>query len=124
MTDIIMRKINPKCTNSDSFKYSILISLHYYDITPHPERINKLAPFINNYNFIDRSPENFEKNNTNISLTVYNESGIIIHTPTNNSSIKARIVKINNYRYHAVKPPMPKLLKKKSILLSLPHKEL
>ena len=77
---------------------------------------------INNYKFIDRSPENFEKNNTNISLTVYNESGIIIHTPTNNSSIKARIVKINNYRYHAVKPPMPKLLKKKSILLSLPHK--
>ena len=28
----IMRKINPKSSNIDSFKYSILISLHYYDI--------------------------------------------------------------------------------------------
>ena len=27
-----MKTINPKCTNDDSFKYSILISLHYYDL--------------------------------------------------------------------------------------------
>ena len=40
-----MRKINRKCTKSDSFKYSILISLHYYDITPHPKRINKLHKY-------------------------------------------------------------------------------
>ena len=27
-----MRSINPKCTNNESFKYSILISLHYYEL--------------------------------------------------------------------------------------------
>ena len=27
-----METINPKCTNEDSFKYSILISLHYYNL--------------------------------------------------------------------------------------------
>ena len=42
-----MRKINPKSSNIDSFKYSILISLHYYDISHHPERISKLKPFEN-----------------------------------------------------------------------------
>ena len=37
-----MRSINPKCTNEDSYKYSILISLHYYELKHHPERINQL----------------------------------------------------------------------------------
>ena len=37
-----MRSINPKCTNNESFKYSILISLHYYELNNHPERINQL----------------------------------------------------------------------------------
>ena len=29
----IMRKINPRCCNEGSFIYSILILLHYYDIS-------------------------------------------------------------------------------------------
>ena len=37
-----MSSINPKCTNNDSFKYSILISLHYYELYNHPERLNQL----------------------------------------------------------------------------------
>ena len=36
-----MRSINPKCTTEDSFKYSILISLHYYELNTHKERKNK-----------------------------------------------------------------------------------
>ena len=47
-----MRKINPKSSNTDSFKYIILISLHYYDIFLHPERISKLKTFEKQYNFI------------------------------------------------------------------------
>ena len=43
-----MRKINPKCSDIESFKYSILISLQYYDISFHPERITKLKPYENN----------------------------------------------------------------------------
>ena len=33
-----MKSINSKCTNEDSFKCSILISLHYYDLNSHKER--------------------------------------------------------------------------------------
>ena len=36
-----MRKINPKSSDIDSFKYSILVSLHYYVIFFHPGRKNK-----------------------------------------------------------------------------------
>ena len=37
-----MKTINPKCTDADSFKYSVIISLHYYDLYSHKERINQL----------------------------------------------------------------------------------
>ena len=40
-----MRKISPKSSDKDYFKYSILISLHYYEINYHPERPSKLKPF-------------------------------------------------------------------------------
>ena len=45
-----MRTINPKCTNEDSFKYSILISLYYYDLNWHKERINQLNKYLNIHN--------------------------------------------------------------------------
>ena len=46
-----MKTVNPKCSNEDSFKYSILISLHYYDLNTHKAIINKFSKYINNYNF-------------------------------------------------------------------------
>ena len=67
-----MRKINTRSSNTDSFKYSILISLHYYDVSYHPERISKLKPFENKYvTHITRNE--FEINNPDISLTVFEE---------------------------------------------------
>lgn len=39
----IMRLINPICDKRDTFKYSILISLHDCDIICHPEKITKLT---------------------------------------------------------------------------------
>ena len=65
----IMREISLRSSDIDSFKYSILISLHYYDIFFHPERISKLKPFENKYNFKNITPNEFETNNPNISLT-------------------------------------------------------
>ena len=65
-----MRKINPKSYDADSFKYSILISLHYYDISFQPA----LKPYENKYNFIHITPTEFETNNSNISLTIYDEN--------------------------------------------------
>ena len=66
-----MTKINPKSSDIDSFKYCILISLHYYDISFHPERISKLRTFEKHYNFIRITPTEFETNNSNISLTLF-----------------------------------------------------
>ena len=68
-----MKTINPKCTKENSFKYSVLISLYYYDLNVHKERINQLNKYIGNYNFISNNYRDFENNNPHISLTVYNE---------------------------------------------------
>ena len=93
-----MRSINPKCTNNKSFKYSILISLHYYELNNHPERINQLKPYINKYNFTSNNYVDFENNNSSISLTMYDEYGRMLHKSINKTNINAQIVKINNYR--------------------------
>ena len=119
-----MRKIYTRSSNTDSFKYSILISLHYYDISFDPERISKLKPFENKYNFTHITPNEFEINNPNISLTVFDENNNIIYTPNNNSTNNAQIVKINNYRYAAVKPLKNKLIKLNELLKSFSHLKL
>ena len=95
----IMRTINPKCTNKDSFKYSILISLHYYDLNNHKERINQLNKYMNKYNFTSNNYNDFENNNPYISLTVYDEYEQILYKSLNNSNNKAYIVKMNHDTY-------------------------
>ena len=118
-----MRTINPKCTNNDSFKYSILISLHYYDLYNHKERINQLNKYINNYNFNSNNPTEFENNNPYISLTVYDEYGELLYKSLNKSNNKAYITKIHN-RYHALKPDKDKFIQLKQLSKQFTHKEL
>ena len=118
-----MRTKNPKCTNENSFKYSILISLHYYELNVHKERINQLNKYINNYNFISNNYKNFENNNPHISLTVYNELNEIIYNPINKSNNRAHIVKINN-RHHAIKADKYKFMQLRQLLKQFTHKEL
>ena len=122
-----MRKINPKSSNIDSFKYLILISLHYYDISFHPERISKLKPFENKYNFTYITPNEFEINNCNISLIVFDEKNNIIHLSKNNSINKThkliKLVKMNN-RCTAVKPLKNKFIKLNKLFESFSHLEL
>ena len=120
-----MRKINPRSSSEDSFKYSILISLHYYDIYFHPERISKLKPFENKYNFTVISPNEFETNNSNISLTIFGENKNEIYTTKNNSNTKAQIIKLeNNDRYAALNTLKNKFIKLDEILRSFSEKEL
>ena len=120
-----MRKINPRLSSEDSFKYSILISLHYYDIYFHPERISKLKPFENKYNFTVISPNEFETNNSNISLTIFGENKNEIYTTKNNSNTKAQIIKLeNNDRYAALNTLKNKFIKLDEILRSFSEKEL
>ena len=85
--------MNPKSSDVDSFKYSTLISLHYYD-TFHPERISKLKTFEKHYNFIHITPTEFETNNSNISLTISDEDNKKLYHPKNDSTNKAHIVQL------------------------------
>ena len=109
-----MRKINPKSSNEDCFKYSVWCWLHYYDTTNHHERISKLKSFENQYNFINNTAKDFEIDNPNISLTVNDEDNKIIHHLINNSTNKANIVTINDYRYPAIKPLKNKFIRLKN----------
>ena len=68
-----LRVINPKCSDHISFLCSIIISLHHYDLLPHPERFSKIKRYINNYELCSNSLEGFEYCNPSISLTVYDE---------------------------------------------------
>ena len=119
-----MRKIIPKSSKIDSFKYLILISLHYYDISYYPERVSKLKPFEIKYDFIDTTPNEFEINNTNISLTVFDEKNKIIYRSNNNSTHKAQIVKIDNDGYAAIKSLKDKFIKLNKLLQSFSHLKL
>ena len=119
-----MKSINPKCTNEDSFKYSILISLHYYGLKSHKERISQLDKFINNYNFKSTNYHKFENNNQSISLNVYDENHNLIHKSINDSINKGYIVKINNNRYHALKPNKDKYIQLRELLNQFSQKEL
>ena len=69
----IMRTINTNASNENSFKYSLLCSLHYFDILRNPQKISKLMSLENIYNFTHNTPKEFEKDNPKISLTVFNE---------------------------------------------------
>ena len=113
-----MRTINPKCNDSNSFKYSIIISLYYYDMIPHPERHNKVEKFINNYEFDDNmNLDNFKKCNNNIMVIVYELTGKVIDAPSNlthneiEKNIIASTVKVNEYRCNALKPYTPLIVK-------------
>ena len=88
-----MRSINPKCTNDESFKYSILISLHYYDLKHHLERINQLKRYENRYIFKTNNYIAFENNNPPISLNVYNEYGDLLQRATNSTNNIPHILK-------------------------------
>ena len=119
-----MRTINIIPSSSDSFKYSILCSLHYYDISSHTERILKLKLYENRYVFTHKTPHEFEVDNPNISLTVYNENHELIYHSINNNKNKAKIVKINNHRYHAIKQLQNKYIKLNKLLKTYSQEEL
>ena len=69
---------NPKNKKDDNcFQYAIAVPLNHQNIENNPERISKIKPFINKYNWEGKNfPSheedwnNFEKNNKLISLNV------------------------------------------------------
>ena len=102
-----MRKINPIYNKKDTFKYSILISLHQYDINYHPERLTKLKSFENKYDFTTCIYATFEENYPTISLTLIDEDNNTIHKSINYTDKKALIVKLKDNTYASLKPITP-----------------
>ena len=119
-----MRKVNPKCYNEGSFIYSILISLHYYDISYNPERITKVRAYTSNYDFTDNTANGFEMNNPHVSLEIIDEDRNIVYSPSNTTNNKAVVIKLKNNRYAALKPIKNKYIKLKEMLQSFSHKEI
>ena len=103
-----MRTINLSSNDIDYFKYSILTSLHYNDISNNPQRISNLNKYESQYDFSHIKPIQFERNNPNISLSIYNTQNEQIYSSINNSQNKANIIQINN-RYAAIKSHKNKL---------------
>ena len=122
--NIIMRKINPKSSDEESFMYSILISLHYYDISCNPERLSNLRPYINKYNFTDFTAKGFQINNPDISLTIIDENKNTLYRPSNIGNNKVQVVKLKDNRYAAIKPIKKKYIKLKEILQFFSHEEI
>ena len=118
-----MRIINPKC-DKDTFKYSVLISLHFYDINCHPEILTKLKPFENSYNFSSTEYSTFEKNNPSISLTVINKNNNTIHNSMNNTDKRVTIVKLKENTFVSIKPSIPSHIKPDRIFSKYSHKEM
>ena len=96
--------INPKNTkDSNCIQHAVIAALNYQNIDHHPERISKLKPFINNYNWKDiefsshsKDWRKFECNNKTIALN-------ILYVPYNTKKInQAYISKHNNERDNRV----------------------
>ena len=103
-----MRLINIKCNDSDSFKYSILLYLYYYNIKNNylrPTEINKHSnPYIQIYFNANNDIYQFEKDNTFIDLIVININDKPIFLTRNNAKIKITIAKLNDHRHSLYKP--------------------
>ena len=103
-----MRLINIKCNDFDSFKYSILLYLYYYNIKINylrPTNINKHSNlYIQIYFNENNDIYQFEKDNTFIDLLIIDINDKPIFLARNNSKIEVTIVKLNDHRYSLQKP--------------------
>ena len=99
--------MNVKCNDRESFKYSILLYLYYYNIKTNKTRVSQIRNNINPYIYINFNRDNdvyqFEKENNHINLVIHNIFGRSTFTSRNNAPIEVTIVKIDN-RYAIIKP--------------------
>ena len=96
--------INPKnIRDNECFKYAIIVPLHYQEIGRDPQRISKLKPFIDDYNWKDiefpshsKDWRKFKQNNNTIALN-------ILYVPCNTKQVRpAYISKYNHKRDNQV----------------------
>ena len=105
-----MRLINIKCKGIESFEYSILLYLYYYNIKKNHGRVSQLIFNINPSLDIkfnkNNDLEQFEKDNPHIDLFIIDVNSNPVFLTRNNASIKVTIVKLNEHRYSLIKPKL------------------
>ena len=90
--------INPKNNDDECLRYSIIAALNNAEINNNPERISRLRPFIDNYNWngieFPSGPKDwkkFEQSNKTISLNV-------LYAPYNTEQIRPAYISKYNYK--------------------------
>ena len=94
--------INPKNDDDDDddcFKYALTVALNNQEIGSNPQRISKIKPFINTYNWKDiKLPSNFndwkkfEQNNKTIAFNIF-------FVPYNTKQIRPAYISKSNYKH-------------------------
>ena len=95
--------INPKINDDNCFQYALTVALNHQNIERYHQRISKIEPFINQYNWKDidfpshqKDWKKFEQNNETIALN-------ILFVPHNTKQIRhAYKSKYNNKRENQV----------------------
>ena len=90
--------INPKNEDNECLKYAITVALNHEKIKKDPQRISKIKPFIDNYNWKDiefpsysKDWKKFEQNNKTIALN-------ILFVPYNTKQIRPAHISKYNYK--------------------------
>ena len=103
-----MRLINIKCSDKESFKYSILLYLYSYNMQNNHGRVIHLLFNTDPYLSIKFNENNdlnqFEKDNPHINLLIIDVNNNPLFLTRKNANIKLTIVKLNNNKYSLKKP--------------------
>ena len=62
--------INPKDNDDKCFQYTLAVALNYEQIKDHPERISKIKPFIDQYNWKEIEFPSYSKNWKNLNQII------------------------------------------------------
>ena len=87
--------INLICTDTESFKYSVLLYIYYYNIKKNRARVSQLINNINPYINIEFNENSdivqFERDNTHISLFITDIDGNPLFLTRNNAIVQVNI---------------------------------
>ena len=105
---------NITCTDKESFKYSLLLYIYYYNIKKNRARVSQLINNINPYIDIKFNENSdvmqFERDDPHISLFITDSVANPLFFTRNNGSIQVNIVKLDDYRYSLVKPSIKRFM--------------
>ena len=104
-----MRIINVQCDDNQSFKYSILLYIYYYNVKSNHGRISQLNNSFYPYIDIEFNENNdlyqFEQDNKHDNILIVNNNSEPVFLSRNNAPMKVIIVKKDN-RYAIIKPTL------------------